>query len=83
VLGFTFLYPEQGSVIKPIGLKFSEFGPSHIKGKYLYVDSLGLQFDIRPGLMNINSLNGKTIARYMKLARDTEYFQIADRGFLR
>lgn len=79
-----FIYPQQGDAEELIGLKLSSFGPNHIKGEYRYTDSLGLQFDIRQGFMEMKTLNGnETITSYMKLPRDTNYFQIADSGFLR
>ncbi|XP_031567785.1 uncharacterized protein LOC116302592 [Actinia tenebrosa] len=83
VLVFVLVYPQQADAEEPIGLKLSSFGPNHIQGEYRYTESFGLQFNIRQGFMEMKTLNGnETITMYMKLPRDTVYFQIGNSGFL-
>ena len=82
VLTTFILCPDEGDAVKP-GLKLAALGPKRVKGTYQYNDTLGIQFDIRLSSVEMKTLKGDALAAYLKLARDANYFQIADQGFLR
>ena len=70
------------SCSKPTGFRFDGFSEGHVKGCYIFNQTLGVCFEVEQDSIKIAKTSGKVIVRYTNLGQHMFFYQIMDQGFI-
>ena len=66
----------------PTGLRLDSYSEEQVKGCYIHNQPLGVCFDAQKDSMEIAKTTGEEVVVYLKLDKDTFYYQVLNQGFI-
>lgn len=70
------------SCSKPTGIRLDSFSEGHVKGCYIFNQTLGVCFEVEKDAIKMAKTSGEVIVLYTKLGQYMFFYQILDQGFI-